>query len=205
MRTLAILGASGHGRVAADIALQSGWDDIVFFDDNVAGRKNFEHWRFAGDTHTLFDSDGQYTGLFIAIGNSKVRKAKLTELAAYKTPIATLIHPKAVVSPFASIGEGSIVVAGAVINAFAKIGRGCIINTGATVGHDCQLDECVHIAPGANIAGDVKIGQLTWIGIGSAIRQGITVGSNVTLGAGAALVRNAKDGEVLVGVPARPQ
>lgn len=30
---LAILGASGHGKVLADIAELTGWDKVVFFDD----------------------------------------------------------------------------------------------------------------------------------------------------------------------------
>ena len=32
---LTIIGASGHGRVAADIAKQSGYDEIEFLDDNT--------------------------------------------------------------------------------------------------------------------------------------------------------------------------
>ena len=34
MRTLVIIGASGHGKVVADIAVQNGYRDIVFLDDN---------------------------------------------------------------------------------------------------------------------------------------------------------------------------
>lgn len=34
MKTLAILGASGHGKVVADAALSSGlWTKVVFYDD----------------------------------------------------------------------------------------------------------------------------------------------------------------------------
>ena len=31
MRMLAILGASGHGKVVADTALHAGWDEVLFF------------------------------------------------------------------------------------------------------------------------------------------------------------------------------
>ena len=34
MRKLAIIGASGHGRVVADIARRNGYKEIVFLDDN---------------------------------------------------------------------------------------------------------------------------------------------------------------------------
>ena len=34
MKKLIIIGASGHGKVIADIAVKNGYDDIVFLDDN---------------------------------------------------------------------------------------------------------------------------------------------------------------------------
>ena len=34
MRKLAIIGASGHGRVVADIARKNGYSEIVFLDDD---------------------------------------------------------------------------------------------------------------------------------------------------------------------------
>ena len=36
MNKLVIVGASGHGRVIADIALKTGYSDIVFLDDSKA-------------------------------------------------------------------------------------------------------------------------------------------------------------------------
>ena len=34
MKRLAIIGASGHGKVIADIAVKNGYEEIVFLDDN---------------------------------------------------------------------------------------------------------------------------------------------------------------------------
>ncbi|BCD97023.1 acetyltransferase [Marinagarivorans cellulosilyticus] len=205
MKTLAILGASGHGRVAADIALQSGWGDVVFFDDSDTNRTRFEHWSFAGNTTELLNSFGHYAGVFVAIGNNKIRSEKLALLRDINAPIISLIHPRSIISPFATLGSGVMVVGGAVLCAFSCIGDGGIINSGSTVGHDCQLEECVHVAPGAHVAGNVHIGRLSWVGIGAAIRQGLVIGSNVMIGVGAAVVSNAEDGQVLIGVPAKPK
>ena len=36
MKSIAILGASGHGKVVAEIAELCGFDSIIFFDDNNA-------------------------------------------------------------------------------------------------------------------------------------------------------------------------
>lgn len=204
MRKLAILGASGHGKVAADIALQSGWDEVYFFDDRREAPSHLENWPVLGNTQSLLHRISEFSGVFVAIGNNSVRYDKLCLLSDSGMPLVTLIHPRAIVSPYATLAEGVMVVGGAVVNAFCTIARGGIVNTGATVGHDCQLDQCVHIAPGANIAGEVTIGPLSWIGIGSAIRQGINVGSCVTIGAGAAVVCDVSDDQVMVGIPAKP-
>ena len=34
LKKLIIIGASGHGKVIADIAVNNGYEDIVFLDDN---------------------------------------------------------------------------------------------------------------------------------------------------------------------------
>lgn len=204
MKKLAILGASGHGKVAADIALLSGWDEVCFFDDKAENSGKLEHWPLLGDTQALLNRVSDFSGIFVAIGSNEVRRAKLALLSSSTCSVATLIHPKATISQYATLGEGVMVVAGAVINAFCEIGAGGIVNTGATVGHDCCLQECVHIAPGANVAGNVTVGSLSLVGVGSAIRQGIIIGRNVTVGAGAVVIRDAIDDQVLVGVPAKP-
>ncbi len=204
MKKLAILGASGHGKVAADIALQSGWESIIFFDDDFKNKPMLEIWPVVGDTSDLLSNISAYAGVFVAIGNNKVRQTKISQLTACNGVIATLIHPRAIISPFAFLADGSMVVAGAIVNAFSHIGVGCIINSGAIVEHDCLLAEAVHVAPGANVAGAVKIGRYSWIGVGSSVRQGITIGAEVTVGAGAAVVSDIADGQTVVGVPAKP-
>lgn len=203
MKRLAILGASGHGKVAADIALQSGWEDVVFFDDDFENKRTLENWPVVGNTQDLLSNTTDYSGVFVAIGNSKIRYTKIIQLLDCEATITSLIHPKAIVSPYASLADGIMVVGGAVVNAFSRIGVAGIVNTGATVGHDCILAEAVHIAPGANVAGGVSIGRHSWIGVGSAVRQGIKIGAEVTVGAGAAVVNDIADGQTVVGVPAK--
>ena len=49
MKSIAILGASGHGKVVAEIAELCGFQKIVFFDD-VKIDAIFESWEIHGDT-----------------------------------------------------------------------------------------------------------------------------------------------------------
>ncbi|MBU0664995.1 MAG: acetyltransferase [Proteobacteria bacterium] len=202
---LLILGASGHGKVVGDCAMAvAGWDEIRYFDDRWPILSACGPWSVVGTGEAFFAEAGAGDQAFVAIGNVAARLAWLRRLKASGISIATVIHPRSVISPHAVIGEGGLVVAGAVVNIDAHLGLGCIINTAATVDHDCVLGDGVHVCPGAHLAGDVQVGESSWLGIGCAVRQGIRIGAGVTVGAGAVVVEDVPDGLTVVGVPARP-
>lgn len=201
---LAILGASGHGKVVADIAIHAGWQDITFYDDVWPRKTRLEHWDVRGTLAMLLHDLPHFDGVVVAIGHNGIREAKLDALLNHGARVVSLVHPRATVSPLAQLGAGSVVMAGAVVNAFAELGMGTIINSAATVDHDCRLEACVHVAPGANVAGDVEIRRTSWIGAGAVVRQGVTIGEGVTVGAGAAVVSDIDGHLVVAGVPARP-
>lgn len=203
MKRLAILGASGHGKVVADIAELAGWDEVVFFDDAWPKVKNNSAWSVIGNTADLLASADAFTGVAIAIGNNLVRLEKLKLLREQGIVLPSIIHPQAVISRYATIGEGSVVCAGVVVNADAQIGAGAILNTGCSVDHDCFLADAVHISPGARLAGGSRIGTCTWVGIGAVVRQLISVGAYAVVGAGAVVVKDVPDHVTVVGVPAQ--
>lgn len=201
---LAILGASGHGKVLADIAELTGWEKVVFFDDAWPEKIHNGPWQIIGNTHKLLNSLNNYDGVIVAIGNNKVRQQKLQQLNNAGANIITLIHPSATVSRYTQIGIGSVVVAGAVINPDCVIGSGAIINTCSSVGHDCNLGDAVHICPGARLAGGTEVDDRAWIGVGSSVRQLIKVGADAVVGAGSVVVKNVHSDTVVVGNPAKP-
>ncbi|WP_448197316.1 acetyltransferase [Pseudomonas putida] len=203
MKRLAILGASGHGKVVADTAEACGWTEIVFFDDAWPSRTTNGIWKVIGTGIDLVKRAREFDGVAVAIGNNVIRQAKLAALVQHGAVLATLIHPAASVSRHAIVGAGSVIFAGAVVNPGACVGVGCILNTGCSVDHDCVLADSVHISPGARLAGGVSVGQCSWVGIGACIKQMIILGADVVVGAGAAVIANVDDGTTVVGVPAR--
>lgn len=203
MKRLAILGASGHGKVVADIAECVGWQEIVFYDDAWPKLANIRDWVVAGDSGTLLNSLRLFDGVFVAIGHNETRLAKLAILAEQGAPLVSLIHPMATLSRYSVLGVGCVVMPGGIVNIDAQLGQGCIVNTGASIDHDCLLADGVHVSPGARLAGNVTVGENSWIGIGASIRQSVHIGTRVIVGAGAVVVNDIPDQCTVVGVPAR--
>jgi sugar O-acyltransferase (sialic acid O-acetyltransferase NeuD family) len=203
MKQLALLGASGHGKVVADAALAAGWQVVVFFDDAWPSVSVNGHWPVVGNTAALMHRLNEFDGVLVAIGNCTVRWQKQQTLQAAGACLATVVHPHAFVSPFAQLGVGTVVMAGAVVNVDAVVGEAGIINTGATVDHDCTLAHAVHISPGTHLSGNVTVGACSWVGVGSAVRQGVRIGAGVMLGAGTVVVKPVADGLTVIGNPAR--
>lgn len=203
MKKLALLGASGHGKVVADTALVSGWDSVTFFDDAWPQRSVVGVWPVEGDCTALLQRLCEFDGIFVSIGDCVVRLQKYKWLMNAGSNSPTLIHPAAIVSRFARLGSGTVVMAGAVVQADAVIGEAGIINTGASVDHDCCLADAVHICPGAHLSGGVSVGAAAWIGVGAVVKQGLSIGAGATIGAGAVVVHSVSDGVTVVGNPAR--
>jgi len=200
---LAVLGASGHGRVVADSATEAGWLEVVFYDDRWPGMQSARDWPVVGDWSRLLQEASNVDGVIVGIGDCVVRAERHASLVAAGARLAQIVHPRAWVSSRAVLGPGSVVMAGGMVNIGAVLGAACIVNTGATVDHDCILGDAVHVAPGANLSGQVTVGQHTWIGVGACIRQGIRIGSGVVVGAGAVVVSDVADGLTVAGSPAR--
>jgi sugar O-acyltransferase (sialic acid O-acetyltransferase NeuD family) len=200
---LALLGASGHGRVVADAALAAGFERILFFDDAWPAKTACGPWGISGSTVELLAAREQYDAAIVAVGDNRARLSKSRQLVSDGVQLCRVVHPTSVVSLYAEVDEGAVVLAGAIVNVGAHLGFAAIVNSGAIVEHDCVLSEGVHVSPGAVLAGGVKVGARTWIGAGAAVKQGIVIGSDATVGAGAVVIRDVPDGETVVGVPAR--
>lgn len=197
MNRLIIIGASGHGKVVADIAEKSGYSDIVFLDNNpklitCAG------YPVIGPDMMASELEGD---LFIAIGNASIRERLMNREKGRQFPI--LIHPNAVIGKGVEIGEGSVIMAGAVINPGVNLGRGVIVNTCSSIDHDCEIDDYVHVSVGAHLCGTVKARKRAWIGAGAVIINNIDICSDCILGAGAVVTKNIEEAGVYIGVPAK--
>lgn len=195
METKVILyGASGHCKVIIDILNLQGIPIELIVDDNPAVVS------LVGIPVKLCKKFTKQDNLIIAIGDNLIRKKISQKNSA---TYFKLIHPKSTISPIATIGNGSVVMAGAIINSDSKIGSHCIINTCALIEHDCTIGDFAHISPKAALAGNVTVGEGTQIGIGAIVVQGIKIGKWATIGAGAVIIKDVPDFAVVVGNPGK--
>ena len=180
MKSLAILGAGGHGKVVAEAAELSGWRSIIFFDDKFPNQKEISKWQIKGDPMTLLNV--QTSMEYMLPSATMLQDARSWKSLLQK--IWFIIHPSSTISASAKIGVGASIFAGVSITPDAVIDMGVILNTSCTIEHDCEVNSFAHICPGVNLAGSVSVGSNSMIGIGSSIIQNISIGYNVVIGAG---------------------
>lgn len=195
MNKLIIIGASGHGKVVADIATQNGYKEIVFLDDDE-NIKECIGYPVVGKSAEAPEGD-----LFVAVGNAAARKRLMELYENRNQPV--LIHPGAVIAKNVEIGSGTVIMAGTVVNPGAKIGNGCIINTSSSIDHDCVIGDYVHVSVGAHLSGAVAVGNETWIGAGATVSNNINICSGCMIGAGAVVIRDIDKPGTYFGVPVK--
>lgn len=203
MKTLAILGASGHGHVVADTALSCGWDEVVFFDDALSEITRNRFVQVRGNSYDLIADADNFQGVAVAVGDNEARLKKIRSFLEAGLHLPALIHGRAYVALDTTVASGCVVFAGAVIQPGSSLGTGCIVNTGASIDHDCRIGDCVHLSPGVRLAGSVEIGDGAWIGVGASVSQNVTIGQNAVVGAGATVIECVADCITVVGNPAR--
>jgi len=199
-----IYGASGHGKVIADILEKCEMEIIGFIDDDPGKfQKSILGYKILGGIDTLSNLKNTDICIIIGIGNNLIRQtiAKKVENRGYKFGFA--FHPSCQLGSDIKIGEGTTVMANTAINCDTIIGNHCIINTSVSVDHDCEIGDFVHLAPGSHLGGGIKVGNNTLIGLGTSIKNNISIGENSIIGAGSVVIKNVESNVVYVGNPAR--
>lgn len=194
-----IIGASGHGKVIADIIHQSG-DKVMGFLDDDPTKKEIHHIPVLGKIEDIQKYKNDFC-FIIGIGDNQIRK----EIAESNPALNyyTAIHPTAVIGEGVRIGNGTAVMAGVVINVDADIGEHCIINTAAVIEHDCIIGDYTHVSPQACLCGNVHVGEECHIGAGVTVINNLSICLKCTIGIGAVVVSNIEKQGIYIGNPAK--
>ncbi len=139
-----------------------------------------------------------------ACGSNALRRVIGETIMARGALLQSVVHPAAILSPSATIGAGSMLLAGAIVGPSAQIGQSCIVNHATSVDHDCIVGDYANICPGARIGGAVHIEEEVFVGLNAAILPRLCIGAGATVGAGAVVTADVEANTTVAGIPARP-
>lgn len=183
-----LYGASGHAKVIMEILKANGVEIEGLVDDNP------DIIELLG--YPVYHQRTDLSPMIVSIGNNAIRKHIVEKLPV---EFGQAIHPTAIVSHTAIIGEGTVVMQGVIVQACTRIGKHCIINTGASVDHECIVEDFVHISPHATLCGNVHVGEGSWVAAGTVVLPGVKIGKWSVIGAGSVVSKDIPDGVLAVG------
>ena len=144
------------------------------------------------------------TNAVLAIGWPHSRAAVARRLEPWPLPpLPGVADPRAVVHPSASLGAGTVVLAGASVSPMVTLGEHALVSYNAIVGHDTSVGDFSSVMPGAVLSGECRVGTQVLVGTNATVVEGVSVGDHARIGAGAVVLDDVPSGATVVGVPAR--
>lgn len=202
MKSILIIGNGGHAKVVRDVIEAEGNYKVSgYLDDNIEKMYKEKDLIFDNLRNIQLYQENYY--FVIAIGNNKIRNKIFDKINVSSERFPALIHPRAIISKTAEIGNGTVVMPGAIVNAETVIGQHAIINTGSVVEHDCVIKDYTHISPGAVLTGNVSVGESTQVGANATVIPNLKIGAHVMVGAGSTVISDVRDNVMVVGSPAK--
>jgi len=141
-------------------------------------------------------------GVIIGIADTHVRK-RLHEQYGDAHFFPNIIHPTALVSDFATLGEAILIQAQCIVASNASLGDGVMMNAHSGVGHDARVEDYCSIMSYCDLAGGSRLGTLSFVGTGAKVIPSTTIAPESYLCAGAIVFRDVLKKSKLMGNPAK--
>ena len=178
-----LIGAGGHSRALVETIYANGGSVAAYVDRRPA------EWL---DAPQIAEDDPKNVpagSIVIGVGavnpdGLHCRLALMDRYLEAGRELPPLLHPKAIVSPNATVEAGAIVLAGAIVQPAVHLCRGVIVNCGSIVSHDSKISAGSHLAPGAVVLGGCQIGELVMVGAGAVVLVGASVPNGTLVRAG---------------------
>ncbi len=206
-KDLIIIGAGGSGREVADAIgdMTEEWNLLGYLDDDPLKQgKIINGVSVLGKIEDVVEYPNCY--FIMILGNPRdlfIRKRFVEQLKIEIERYATIVHPAAWVSRYATIGHDTFVMPGTTIMPNVRIGNHVAISANTHIAHDTRVGDYVGMANSASVAGRVTIEEGAFIGANASIREDITIGQWSLIGMGSVVVENVPPYEVWVGNPAK--
>lgn len=204
-KSLILIGGGGHCRSCIDVIEQENLYKIEgILDSSLNTGELIDGYPVIGNDNLFKELISTHTNFLITVGQIKsaaIRFKIYHTLLQLGANIATVISPRAYISPRAKIGTGSIIMHGACINTGVVIGLNAIINTNALIEHDTIIGNHCHLSTGAIINGTCKVNDEVFIGSSAVIANNINIASKAVIGAGTVVINNITNAGMYAGNP----
>lgn len=210
MKDIAIFGAGGFGREVACLInrinqKEPTWNFVGFFDDDekIWGAWN-EYGKVIGGKKQLNEWDEELA-LVITIGSPQILHKIVVDITNPNITYPNLVDPTVdFLDPDnVRMGKGNVICAKCFVSCNVEMGDFNLYNVSDGIGHDSSIGNYNVIMPNVNISGGVQIGDENMLGVKSTVLQYLKIGNQVRLGANSLLMKNAKDGLLYIGNPAK--
>jgi len=188
MDEIILIGGGGHCHSVIDVIEQENRFQIAGIVDKkeLLGTKvlNYAVIGSDDDLHVLAEN---YKYALITVGQIKSPNVRISLFELAKRVgliLPTIVSPRAYISKYATIDEGTIIMHDALVNANVTIGRNSIINTKALIEHDSVVNDHCHISTGAIINGGVTVGEKCFVGSRAVTNHCITIPTDSFIKAG---------------------
>ncbi|WP_019908946.1 PglD-related sugar-binding protein [Paenibacillus sp. HW567] len=166
MTNILVYGSGVLGQIVKQMVAQSGNTFAGFIDDHNACAERAGAFQdvLAGYPSDLYE-------IVIAIGYTKLqaRWEVYQKVLRHGYRVPKLIHPQAMITDEALIGDGAILMMGSIVDVQSRIGELAVLWPGAVVNHDSEVGGNTFVGPNSTICGLVRIGSHSFIGAGSVI------------------------------------
>ena len=163
MNHLLIIGAGGLGQMMKEVALSIGYEQVFFLDDAAKGTD------IIGKCCDYLAMRENFDTAVAALGDNDMRLYWTEKLMEADYHVPSLIHPSAVVSPSASISEGSFILQHAVVNTSTCIEHAVLVNSGAIIDHNSYIERGAHVGLGSIVKANCRVTSLKKIEAGNVV------------------------------------
>lgn len=200
MKKLIILGAGGTAFDLIDIAhamnsVEKTWNILGYLDDNSELKDKIVYdYPVLGKIEEAQNYEDVYFASSIAnIYDPLLRKRIIEKNNIPVDKLASLIHPRAIISESAEILPGAIIYGNVTLSSRVVVGYNVFVCGNTFLGHECKISDHCALSVGCYLASDVSVGECSYLGVGVMARHQITIGEACVIGLGTRIVKNVPD------------
>src|SRR5262245_65706780 len=181
-RPLLIFPFNGNGLEALD-CLGDAWSFAGFVDDTPEkqGRTKHGHPVYSRDAFSRMPEAS-----VLAVPGSPTsyphRRKVIEELGIAPARFARVVHPRASVSPLATLGRNVLLLAGVVVTSAEVIGDHVCVLANSLIHHDVVIGNWSLVGSNVTLAGGSTVGTSCYVGSGTSVKNGVRIGDGALVG-----------------------